>query len=115
MVVKVMHVEKNMVDNVLLDGGSRVNAITNGLRQKLRFPPPPNQFHSTYEWLIFHSTNPLGIIPNIRIKIHGITYIITFTMMNNKVMDPTYSMLLKHPWLRDAKVIHDWGTNVVTI
>ncbi len=24
-------------------------------------------------------------------------------------------MLLGHPWLRDAKASHDWGTNIVTI
>jgi hypothetical protein len=24
-------------------------------------------------------------------------------------------MLLRHPWLRDAKVSHDWGTNIVSI
>ncbi len=35
--------------------------------------------------------------------------------MNNKVVDPTYSMLLGHPWLWNAKVIHDWGINMVTI
>jgi hypothetical protein len=57
----------------------------------------------------------LGIIPNIKIRIHDIPYIIAFTIMNNKAVDPTYSMLLGHPWLRNAKVIHDWGTNMVTI
>jgi hypothetical protein len=36
--------------------------------------------------------------------------------MNNKVVDPTYSMLFGHPWLWKAKVIHhDWGINIVTI
>lgn len=35
--------------------------------------------------------------------------------MNNKAVDPTYSMLLKRPWLWDAKMIDDWGTNMVTI
>jgi hypothetical protein len=24
-------------------------------------------------------------------------------------------MLLGRPWLRDAKVAHDWGSNIVTI
>jgi hypothetical protein len=24
-------------------------------------------------------------------------------------------MLLGHPWLRDAKTSHNWGTNIVTI
>ncbi len=50
-----------------------------------------------------------------RIKIHGILYIVTFMVMNNKTIDPTYSMLLGHPWLWDTKVIHDWGTNMVTV
>jgi hypothetical protein len=63
----------------------------------------------------FSFSKRLGIIPNIRIKIHGIPYIVTFTIMNDKAIDPTYSMLLRHPWLQDAKVIHDWGTNMVTI
>jgi hypothetical protein len=63
----------------------------------------------------FSFNKSLGIIPNIRIKIHGISYIITFMVMNNKVVDPTYSMLLRHPWLWNTKVIHDWGTNMVTI
>ncbi len=27
----------------------------------------------------------------------------------------SYSMLLGRPWLRDAKVAHDWGSNIVTI
>jgi hypothetical protein len=40
MEVIVVHVGKNMVDNVLLDGGSRVNVVTVGLRQKLGLPPP---------------------------------------------------------------------------
>jgi len=26
-----------------------------------------------------------------------------------------YSMLLGKPWLRDAKVTHDWGNNLITI
>jgi hypothetical protein len=32
MVVMIVHVRKNMVDNVLLDGGLGVNVITYGLR-----------------------------------------------------------------------------------
>jgi hypothetical protein len=33
-----VHVGKNMVDDVLLDGGSRVNTIMDGLRWTLRLP-----------------------------------------------------------------------------
>jgi hypothetical protein len=50
---------------------------------------------------------PLGIIKNLKIHIHGIPYIATFTILKNNVVDSTYSMLLGKPWLRDAKVTHD--------
>jgi len=55
----------------------------------------------------FSFNKPLGINPNVGIRIHGILYIITFMVMNNNAIDLTYSMLLQHPWLLDAKVIHD--------
>ncbi len=35
--------------------------------------------------------------------------------MNRNVLDFSYSMLLGCPCLRDAKVSHDWGTNIVII
>jgi hypothetical protein len=35
--------------------------------------------------------------------------------MNNKVVDPMYSMLLGHPWFKNTKVIHEWAINMVTI
>jgi hypothetical protein len=40
MLVIVVHVRKNMVDDVLLDGRLGVNAIIDGLKQKLTLPPP---------------------------------------------------------------------------
>jgi hypothetical protein len=114
MVVIVVHVKKNMVDDVLLDGRLGVNIITYGLKQKLKFPPPhPAPFNLLM--VDFSFIKPLGIVPNIKIRIHGIPYITTFIVMNKKVVDPTYSMLLGRPWLWDAKVVHDWGTNMVTI
>jgi hypothetical protein len=30
-------------------------------------------------------------------------------------MDVDYSMFIGKPWLRDAKVTHDWGNNTMTI
>jgi len=34
--------------------------------------------------------------------------------MKNNILDANYSILLDRPWLRDAKVSHDWGTNLIT-
>jgi hypothetical protein len=60
-------------------------------------------------------TKPLGLIKDLKIFVHGIAYIITFIVINNNVLDSSYSMLLGHPWLKDAKLAHDWGTNTITI
>jgi hypothetical protein len=58
---------------------------------------------------------PLGLIRDLKIFVHGILYTVTFIVINSNVLDYNYSMLLGHPWLRDAKVSHDWGTNIATI
>ncbi len=31
------------------------------------------------------------------------------------MVDSSYSMLLGRPWLKDAKVTHDWGNNEIII
>jgi hypothetical protein len=58
-------------------------------------------------------TRPLGIIRNLNIHIHGIPFVATFTILQNNVVDSSYSMLLGRPWLRNAKVTDDWGNNVI--
>jgi hypothetical protein len=52
-------------------------------------------------------TRPLKIIKNLNIHIHGIPYMATFIVLKNNVVDSNYSMLLRRPWLIDAKVTHD--------
>jgi hypothetical protein len=60
-------------------------------------------------------TKPLGIIKNLKIHIHGIPYVTTFIVLQNNVVHFSYYMLLKRPWLIDAKVRCDWGNNVIII
>ncbi len=60
-------------------------------------------------------TRPLGIIKNLKIHIHGIPYVTTFIVLQNNVVDCSYSMLLGRPWLKNAKVTHDWGNNVIIV
>jgi hypothetical protein len=60
-------------------------------------------------------TKPVGLIKDLKIYIHGIPYIATFTIMKNNVLDSNYSMLLGRPWLRSACVTHDWVNNFITI
>jgi hypothetical protein len=58
---------------------------------------------------------PLGLIKDLIILFHGIPYAMTFTIIQNSVLDSSYFMLLGCPWLRDAKMFHDWGNNTVII
>ncbi len=41
-------------------------------------------------------TRPSKIIKNLKIHIHGIPYVATFIVLQNNVVDSTYSMLLKN-------------------
>jgi hypothetical protein len=52
-------------------------------------------------------TKPHGLIRDLKIFVHGIPYTITVTIIDINVLDSKYSMLLKRPWVRDAKVSHD--------
>jgi hypothetical protein len=58
---------------------------------------------------------PLGLIRGLKIFVYGIPYMVTFIVINLNVLDFSYSMLLGRPWLRDAKVSHNWGINIITI
>ncbi len=57
----------------------------------------------------------MGLIKDLKVYVHGIPYIIMFTVLQNSVVDSSYSMLLGRPWLKDVKMAHDWGSNIVTI
>jgi hypothetical protein len=98
----------------LIDGGKSVNIIIKNFRTKLGLPKPiPTPYH--LRMVDQSMTRLLGIIKDLKIHIHGIPYIATFTNLKNSVVDFNYSMLLGRPWLRDAKVTHDWGNNVIIV
>jgi hypothetical protein len=50
---------------------------------------------------------PLVLIKDLKIFVHGIPYTVTFTIIHNNVPNSSHSMLLRHPWLRDAKISHN--------
>jgi hypothetical protein len=114
MAVIQVQVGKNIVEDVLIAGGASVNIIIKNLRTKLSLPKPRPV---TYYLKMANQTmtRPLGIIKNLKIHIHGIPYITAFTILKNSVVESNYSMLLRRPWLKDAKVTHDWGNNVIIV
>jgi hypothetical protein len=61
MVVIQVQVGKNIVEDVMLDGGTSVNIITNNLKTKLSLPKPrPTPYH--LKMANQNMTRPLGII-----------------------------------------------------
>jgi hypothetical protein len=52
------------------------------------------------------TTKLVGLIRDLKIYVHGIPYIITLFVLQNSVVDSSYSMLGR-PWLRDVKVALD--------
>ena len=105
---------KCIVDDVLLDGGSRVNVITKEERRRLGLPKPSP---SPFNLKMANGTiaKPTGLLRDVKIHIHGIPYIVTLTVIDCQTIKSDYSMLLGRPWLKNAKVIHDWANNQVQI
>ncbi len=114
MAVIQVQIGKNTIDDVLLDGGFGVNIITKHLRLRLGLPklkPTPYNLRMVNQATI----KPVGLIRDLKIHVHDIHYIITFIILHNSVVDCSYSMLLGKPRLKDAKMAHDWVSNILTI
>jgi hypothetical protein len=99
---------------VLINGGFGVNIITKNLKVQLGLLKA-NPMHYNLRMENQTIAKPFGLIRDLKIFVHGIPYTITFTIINTNVLNSSYSMLLRCPWLRDAKISHLWGTNIVTI
>ncbi len=102
-----VQVGKNIVEDVLLDGGASANIKLDLLGPRLA----PYHLKMAYQSM----TRPLGIIKNMKIHIHGIPYVATYNVLQRNVVEFSSSILLGRPWFRDAKVTHDWANNMITI
>jgi hypothetical protein len=114
MVIIYIQVGKNFIEDVLLDGGSRINIITEKLRVQLSLSKPklaPYDLRRANQTI----TKPLGLIKDLRTLVHGIPYVVTFTIIQRNVLNSSYYVLLSRPWLKDVKVFHDWGNNTIII
>ena len=87
---------KNIVDDVLLDGGSGVNVITEEERRKLGLPKPSP---APFNLKMANGTiaKPTGLLRDVKIHIHGIPYIVTLTVIDCQTIKSNYSMLLGRP------------------
>ncbi len=89
-----------------MDGDSGVNIITERLRLSLGLPKLKLAPYNL-RMIDQTTTKPMGLMKDLKIYVHGIPYIIAFIIFHNNVVDFSYSMLLRRPWLKDAKMAHD--------
>jgi len=86
---------KNIVKDVLLNGGCGVNIITKQLILKLGLPKPklaPYNLRMAYQTTI----KRMGLVRDLKIYVHSIPYIIMFNVLQNNVLNISYSMLLRN-------------------
>ncbi len=103
MAVIQVQIGNNTIKDVLLNGSSIINIITKQLRLRLGLPKPKL---ASYNMRMEDqtTTKPMGLIKDPKIYVHGIPYKTTFTILQNNVVDFSYSMLLGKPWLKDVKM-----------
>jgi len=94
-----VQVGKNMVEDVLLDGRSRVNIMTKELWNGLGFsnPKPTSNTLGMADQTI---TKPIGLIEDFKIHIHGISYIATFIVMKkiSSMKSFSHSLVVRLFW-----------------
>jgi len=99
---------------VLLDGGFGVNIFIERLGLRLGLPKPkPTPYN--LRMADQTTTKLVGLIRDLKLYVRGILYITIFIILQNSVVDSSYSMLLGRPWLKDVKVAHDWGSDTITL
>jgi hypothetical protein len=77
MVVIQIQIDKNMIDDVLLDGRSKVNITIKWLRIRLGLPKPKPTLYNLR--MVDQTTTKLvGLIKTLWMYVHGIPYIATF-------------------------------------
>jgi len=103
---------KIIIDDMLFDDGSGVNVITVQERHRLGLPKPTA---APYKLRMADGTlvQPIGLLRDIKIHIHGIPYTIVLTVMSCQDVKSAYTILLGRLWLRDARVIHNWANDYI--
>jgi hypothetical protein len=76
MVVVQVHIGKNIIEDVLLDGGSGINIIIEQLKLKLGFPKPKLAPYNL-KMADQTTTKTMGLIRNMKIYVHKFPYITT--------------------------------------
>lgn len=89
-------ISTSTLQNVLLNGGSGINMITEEEQLQLGLlvlQVAPYKLRMAYQTMV----ELMGLIRNIKIHIHGIPYFISLIVICNTEVNDAYSMLLGQP------------------
>lgn len=103
-----------VIEQVLIDGGAGVNIVTRATCKKMGWMdwlPTPFLAQMADQ----RRVHPLGILKGIVLDIGGISFAMSFVVMGMEEANEEYNLLLGRPWLRQAKVRHNWELNQLTI
>jgi hypothetical protein len=107
-------VGKIEIRDVLLDGGFDVNIIFENLKKKLGLKRPQS-IPFMVQMVDQRKVQQIGLIRNLKINLVGCDYKISIIVLNMENEMEAYSMLLGWPWLKLAKVHHNWSDSTFTI
>ena len=109
-----MIIAEQEVPGVILDGGSGVNVITEDLANKLGLKWEPIPFN--IRMADNRTVVPKGLIKHAKVKVGGMDYLVNLVVITMQTLTPdSYQVLLGRPWLRDAKVKHDWNRDRISL
>ena len=112
--VVTVQIANQIVPNVLLDGGSGVNVLSESMCAWLgilRFESAPFAVKMADQ----RRVQPLGIVRHCKIKIATLRFGIAAVVLRMEDIQEAYPLLLGRPWLRQAKAKHNWETDVLAI
>ena len=111
---KKMMIDTQEVQGVILDGGSGVNVITEDLANKLGLRWEPISFN--IRMADNRTIVPKGLIRHAKVKKEGMDYLVNLVVITMQTpTQDSYKVLLGRPWLRDAKVKHDWNRDKISL
>jgi hypothetical protein len=104
----------HQVSGIVLDGGSGVNIMSEETRRKLGLQIT-DMATFTVKMADQRRVKPIGLIRDTKISIEGLRYATTFTVLRMEDNESSYPILLGRPWLRMAKVKHNWANDKITL
>ena len=102
------------IDKVLLDGGAGVNIITQSACERYGlkdWEPAPFLVRMADQ----RRVQPVGLLKGIVIDVARLTFAVSLVVLNIADAAKDYNIILGRPWLRQAKIKHNWDSNQLTM